>query len=71
MRQQISQSTVFRRKDLIEVFKQVNGFNKEEINKVIIAREKVRTQTNGFKLVKFRFKKKIGKHWFTNRVVEE
>ena len=41
--------------DLIEVFEWVKGFNKGDINKVLIVKEKVRTQTNGFKLDKFRF----------------
>ena len=56
---------------LIEVFKWVKGFNKGEINKVLIVKEKVRTRTNGFKLNKFRYRKNIGTNWFTNRVVEE
>ena len=43
------------RYDLIEVFKWVNGFN----NKVFIVKKKVRTQTNGFKLNKFRYRKDI------------
>ena len=30
-----------------------------------------RTRTNGFKLEKFRYRKEIGKNWFTNRVVNE
>ena len=41
------------------------------MNKVLIVKEKVRTRTNGFKLDKFRYRKNIGKNWFTNRVVEE
>ena len=40
-------------------------------NKVLIVKEKVRTQTNGFKLNKFRIRKYICKNWFTNRVIEE
>ena len=59
------------RGDLKEVFKWVKGFNKGNINKIIIVKEKVRTRTNGFKLDKFRYRKDIGKNWFTNRVVEE
>ena len=58
-------------RDLIEMFKWVKGFNKVDINKVFVVKEKVRTRTNGFKLDKFRYRKDIGKDWFTNRVVEE
>ena len=47
----------------------VKGFNKGDINKILIVKEKVRTQTNGFELEKFRFRKFIGKNWFTNRIV--
>ena len=36
---------------------------------VLVVKEKVRTRTNSFNLDKFRFK--IGKNWFTNRVVED
>ena len=53
------------------MFKWVKSFNKGDINKVLIVKEKVRTRTNGFKLDKFRYRKNIGKNWFTNRVVEE
>ena len=56
---------------LIEVFQWVKGFNKGDINKVLIVKEKVRTQTNVFKLDKFRFRKDVGKNVVTNRVVEE
>ena len=41
------------------------------MNKVFIHKKKVTTRTNGFKLDKFRFRKKISKNWFTNRVVKE
>ena len=59
------------RGDLIEVFKWVKGFNKGDINKVLIVSGPGITRTNGYKLEKFRFKKELGKHWFTNRVVDE
>ena len=59
------------RGDLIEVYKWVKGFNKGDINKVLIVKEQGRTRNNGYKLDKFRFKKDIGKNWFTNRVVNE
>ena len=59
------------RGDLIEVYKWVKGFNKGDISKVLIVNGPGRTRTNGYKLEKFRFKKEIGKNWFTNRVLDE
>ena len=59
------------RGDLIEVFKWVKGFNKGDISRVLIVSGPGVTRTNGFKLEKFRFRKEIGKNWFTNRVVDE
>ena len=53
------------------MLKWIKGFNKADINKVLIIKEKVRTRTNGFKLDKFRYMKNICKNVFTNRVVEE
>ncbi len=47
------------RGDLIEVYKWMKGYNKGDINKVLIVREQGRTR------------KDIGKNWFTNRVVDE
>ncbi len=38
---------------------------------MLIVREQGRTRSNGFKLDKFRFSRKIGKNQFTNRVVDE
>ena len=57
------------REDLIEVLKWVKGFNKGNINKVFIVKEKVRTRINVFKLDKFRYKKDLDKNRFTDRVV--
>ena len=34
------------------MFKWIKGFNKWDINKVLIVKEKIRTRTNGFKLDK-------------------
>ena len=59
------------RGDLMEVFKWIKGYNRGDINKVLIFSEHGRTRSNGFKLDKFRFRKEIGRNWFTNRVVEE
>ena len=59
------------RGDMIEVYKWMKGYNKGDINKVLMVREQGRTRSNGFKLDKFRFNKDIGKNWFTNRVVDE
>ncbi len=51
--------------------KWMKGYNKGDINKVLVVREQGRTRSNGFKLDKFRITKDIGKNWFTNRVVDE
>lgn len=53
------------------MYKWVKGFNKGDISKVLIVRGPGITRTNGFKLEKFKFKKEIGKNWFTNRVVDK
>ncbi len=45
------------RGDLIEVFKWMKGYNKGDINKVLIVREHCRTRSNGFKLDNLRFNK--------------
>ena len=47
------------------------GFQQRDINKVLIFREKVKTQANGFKLDMFRYRKAIGKNWLANKVVKE
>ncbi len=49
----------------------MKGYNKGDVNKVLLVREQGRMCSNGFKLDKFRFSKDIGKNWFTNRVVDE
>ena len=49
------------RGDMIEVFKWFKGFNKGDINQVLIVCKQVKTCTNGYKLDKFRFNKEIGK----------
>ncbi len=49
----------------------MKGYNKGDINKVLVVREQGRTRSNEFKLHKFRFSKDIGKNCFTNRVVDE
>ena len=59
------------RGDLIEVFKWIKGYNKGEVGKVLTAINQGRTRSNGFKLEKRRFRKEIGKNWFTNRVVND
>ena len=59
------------RGDFIEVYKWIKGYNKGDINKVLIFSEQNRTRNNGFKLNKFRFRKEIGRNWFTNRVLGE
>ncbi len=59
------------RGDLIEVFKWFKGIKKGDISKVLILKPNTRTRSNGYKLDKFRFRKEIGKNFFTNRVVGE
>ncbi len=49
----------------------MKGFNKGDVNKILIVKEPGRTRGNGFKLDKFRFNKDIGKNWFTTRGVNE
>ena len=49
------------RGDLIQVFKWVKGFNKEEVGKVLTISSQDRTRNNGFKLEKCRFS--IKKNW--------
>ena len=58
------------REDLIEVFKWVKGFNKGDVGKVLMVSSQDRTKNNGFKLEKCRFRKEIGRTWFTNRLVD-
>ncbi len=57
------------RGDLIEVYKWMKGYNKGDVNKILLVKEPGRTRGNCFKLDKFRFNKDIGKNWFTNRVL--
>ena len=59
------------RGDMIEVFKWMKGINKGDLNEVLIPTSNLRTRNNGFKLDKFKFRKEIGRNWFTNRVVDE
>ena len=59
------------RGDLIEVFKWVKSFNKEDVGKALTISRQDRTRNNGFKLEKCRFNKEIGRNWFTNRMVDD
>ena len=59
------------RGDLIEVFKWVKGYNKGDLEKVLTFSQQGITRSNGFKLEKIRFRKEIGRNWFSNRVVGE
>ena len=58
------------RGDMIEVFKWQKGYNKGDVDKIIKVSEQTRTRNNGFKLEKVRFQREIGRHWFSNRVVD-
>ncbi len=44
---------------LIEICKWMKGYNKGDINKILIVREQGRMCSNGFKTDKFRFNKDI------------
>ena len=59
------------RGDLIEVFKWYRGYNKGDVSKILKISSQDRTRSNGFKLEKSRYKKELGKNWFSNRVVDE
>ncbi len=56
---------------LKDVFKWVKGFNKSDISKVLRISQQDRMRNNGFKLEKYRFRREIGRHWFSNRVVDK
>ena len=56
---------------MIEVYKWVKGNNKGSIEQVIEISSQARTRSNGYKLDKPRFRTDIGRHWFTNRVVND
>ncbi len=58
------------RGDMIEVYKWMNGHNRGDINRVLKVSTQDRTRNNGYKLDKFRFRKDLGKYWFSNRVVD-
>ena len=57
--------------DLIEAFKWVKSFNKEDVGKVLMISSQDRTRNNGFKLEQCWFIKKICLDWFTNKVVDD
>ena len=59
------------RGDMIEVFKWVKGINKGNIDQVLEISNQDRTRGNGYKLEKLRFRTDVGKHWFSNRVVND
>ena len=54
--------------DMTEVYKWVKGINKGSIEQVIEISSQSRTRN---KLDKPRFRTDIGRHWFTNRVVND
>ena len=47
------------------------GFNKGDVGKVLTISSQNRTRSNGFKLERYRFSKKLSRNWFTNRVVDD
>ena len=46
-------------------------FNKGDVGKVLMVSSQDRTRNNGFKLEKLDLIKRIGRDWFTNRVVDD
>ena len=57
--------------DMTEVYKWVKGINKGSIEQVIEISSQGRTRSNEYKLDKPRFRTERGRHWFTNRVVND
>ena len=58
------------RGNLIEV-KWCRGYNKGDVSKILRISNQDRTRNNGFKIEKSRYKKELGRNWFSNRVVDE
>ena len=58
------------RGDMIEVYKWFSGINKGDLNDVLRLACQDRTRNNGYKLDKFRFRRDVGKYWFSNRVAD-
>ena len=56
---------------MIEVFKWMKSFNKQDVGKVLTISSQDRTRINGFKLEKCIFSKEIGINCFRNRVVDD
>ena len=42
-----------------------------DVSKILRTSNQYRTRSNRFKIEKIRFKKAIGRNWFSNRVVDE
>ena len=59
------------RADMIEVYKWVKGINKGSLEQVIEVSSQGRTRSNEYTLDKTRFRTDRGRHWFTNRVVND
>ena len=57
------------REDLLKVLQWYIRYNKGDISNVLRITNQHRTRNNGFKLEKFRFRREIGKKWFSNRIV--
>ena len=57
--------------DLTQVFRWYRCYNKGDVSKILRTSNQYRTRSNRFKIEKIRFKKAIGRNWFSNRVVDE
>ena len=55
----------------MEVFKWYRGYDKVDISKIFKFNNQDIIRNNGFKLDKLRFRREMGRNWFSNRVVDE
>ena len=56
---------------MIEVFKMLNGFDRVNIDNLLILDTQSRTWEHKLKLKENRFKTGIGNYWFTNRIIDQ
>lgn len=58
-------------KTLLKYLNGIRGINKGKSGEVLMSKTNVRLRSNEYKLDKFKFRKEIGKRWYTNRAVDE